>query len=115
MFLKTIIPLFHYSNFPIGVNPQLAHLFYQIFHLFNVGSDVTFSLQAGGRHIAGLAENRPFRPGTIVHPVDPGHTGIGVSVPAIQEIFIVDGQSRTVCFLGRRRPFKIFLPQYMRI
>ncbi len=50
-----------------------------------------------------------FSPGTIMHPVDPGHTGIGVGVPAVQEIFIVDGQGCAVCFLWRCRPFQNLL------
>jgi hypothetical protein len=40
----------------------------------------------GGRHIASLAENRPFSPGTIMHLVDPGNTSIGVGIQAIQKI-----------------------------
>ena len=58
-------------------------LFNQSVHLFNVGDNTTFSLQTGGRHVAGLAENLPFGPGAVMYPVDPAHTGIGIGIPPV--------------------------------
>ena len=41
---------------------SLTHHFYQTANLFNVGGDITFSLQARSCHVADLAQNRPLGP-----------------------------------------------------
>ena len=55
-------------------------------------------LQARRGHAAHRAEHGPLRPGPVVLPEAPGHPGIGVGVPAVQEPAVVQRRAR------RRRP-----------
>src|SRR5437763_128290 len=70
-------------------------------HLFHVTLDVALALEPRGHHGADLAENRPPRPGPVVHAVNPGDTGVGVGIAAVDKIPVVQCQRRRKPLLRR--------------
>ena len=66
----------------------------QGFNFVDICLDVALSLQPRGGHVTDLSEYGPLEPGPVVHSENPGHAGVGIGVPSIQKIGVVDGQGR---------------------
>ena len=88
---------------PLTLPPAL---FFQGIHLFDITLNITFALQPGCGHIADFTENRPLEPGPVVNAEDPGHTGVGVGIAAVEKKFVIDGQGCFKSLFRLRRPFQ---------
>jgi hypothetical protein len=82
--------------------------FLRTFRFFNItldlvyiGMDITFTLQSRRHHTTDFTVDGPLGPGTIVHTENPCHSGMGIRIPTIQEILIIQGQDIAKCLFRR--------------
>src|SRR5919107_141084 len=78
-------------------------------HLLYVPCGLGLPFQTSRRHVADLAKDFPLLPTPVVLAEDPGDVGVGVRVPAVQEILVVEVERRRIGLAGRGAPLQDLL------
>src|SRR5215203_5937926 len=86
--------------------PTLIH---KALHLLYVLCGFGLPFQTSRRHVADLAKNFPLLPAPVVLAEDPGDVGVGVRIPAFQEILVVEVERRRIGLARRGAPLQDLL------
>src|SRR5688572_15403361 len=78
-------------------------------HLLYVLCGLGLPFQTSRRHVADLAKDFPLLPTPVVLAENPGDVGVGVRVPAVKEVLVVEVERRRIGLAGRGAPLQDLL------
>src|SRR5215212_11201567 len=82
----------------------------QALYLLDVLFGLGLAFQAPGGHVANLAEDSPLLPAPVVLAEGPRDVCVGVGIPAIHEVLVVEVERRLVGLLWGLAPLQDLLP-----
>src|SRR5918997_2754436 len=75
-------------------------------HLLDVLFGLGLALQAPGGHVAHLAKHGPLLPAPVMLAEDPSDVCVGVGIPAVDEVLVVEIKRRLVGLLWGLAPLQ---------